>query len=184
MTPPLIITKLALERAARKAGCCREYRWLILRAKSRDELIDIYIDGLLFCIKHNYPSIAILNRHFTKEHANRRGMYIGDNIEGKEQQHKIITARGYCTGRLHFGNFERNRLVATDSSRFDITADGLAILMLDILGSAEVTLRIHDHARVVVYHYDDAPAPTILAKDDTASLRITHRTISPINHQI
>ena len=184
MTPPLIITKLMLERAARKAGCCREYRWLILRAKNRDELIDIYTKGVRFCMQRDYPSIATINRHFAKEHLNRRGMYIGDNLEGREQQHRTIVARGYCKGRLHYGETRSHRLVATDNSHFDISVDGFAILMLDILGNAEVTLRIHDHARVIVYHYDSAPAPKILAKEDTASLRITHRTIPPINHQI
>lgn len=153
MKRPLIITKLQLERAARKAGCCRDYRGRILRAKSVEELLDIYIKGIRFCMWNDYPSNDYITRHFEKADYNRRGVFIGENLEGKETQHKALVALGYCIGRLHYGDYLVRRLVCKHHANFTITADEHAILMVDILDDAHVRITAKDKARVIVNRY-------------------------------
>lgn len=175
MTKPFIIKKIQLERAAKRAGCCPDYRGRILRAKDDEELLDIYTKGIRFCMSRDYPSLDFSKKNFTKEEINRRGIYISENLEGKEGRHRAMVALGDCTGRLHFGDFLVCRLVAKDNAKFDITVDGHAILMADILGNASVTFHVKDNARLVAYHYGDAATPTIDTEGENTTIKVQHR---------
>ena len=176
MRYPFIITKILTERRMRKAGCCRDFRLKILRARNREELLDVYTKGIRFCMHHDFPDIAYLNRHWRKQEYNRRGIFLSDNLEGLEAHHKMLVALGDCTGDLHYGEFLVRRLVAKHNARFHITADGFSILMVDICDNAEVSITAKDNARVVAHYYGAAKAPQT-ETHDTASIKVIHRPI-------
>lgn len=177
MKQPLIITKLQLERAARRAGCCRDFRIRILRARSHAELLDIYINGIRFCMHHDYPKVEYCKTHFDPTEYNAKGIYIDDNLEGKEPEHKNMIALGRCTGNLTYGDFLVRRIVCRHKAKFDITATDYAILMVDICDEAEVTIHAREHARVVAYHYGNAQPPKTDTEGDIATIKVQHRNL-------
>ena len=176
MRQPLIITKIQLERAAKRAGCCLDFRLRILRARSYAELLDIYVKGIRFCMHHDYPKVDYCRRNFRPQEYHTKGIFINEYLGDNVQQHKMSVCLGSCIGDLHYGEFLVRRIVCKHNAHFNITVDDYAILMVDILDNALVTINASDHARVVAYYYGDAKPPKTDIQG-TASIKVHHRPI-------
>lgn len=177
MKTPFIIKKINIALAAKRVGCCWGYRWRILRAKDSGQLLDLYAKGIRFCIKKDCPSIEMLSKYSTREELGGRGIYINENLEGKESRHRTMVALGGCSGHLHYGGFLICRIVAKNDAVLDITVDDHALLMADILDRAKVTFHVKDKARLTIYRYGDAPMPEIDDSECEIKPRITNRTM-------
>lgn len=169
-----LIKKIRLERAAKKAGCCRDYRGRILRAVTDQELIDIYMKGIRFCMRTDYPSTDFIARNFMQQMLEDRGIYLSQNIELYIGQHREVIALGCCNGSLRYGEFAASRLVAKNNSKFDIEVVGQGFLMLDILDEATVDITARDNARVIAYRYGHR-ATLRTTQRDNAAIKVVER---------
>lgn len=67
-----------LRRMAREAGLCDEWFGEWRDYSTQDQLIEKYVRGIDFCIKHEYPSLDYIKGHFSPNKLHDHGVYVDD----------------------------------------------------------------------------------------------------------
>lgn len=176
MYQPLLITKLQLLNKARKAGCCTPYQMRILRARNKEQLIDIFVDGLKFCLAKDYPGEEYILQHFGKHELHLHGIYVNECIT-RQTTHKALVALGSCYGRLLYDDWKQHRVAVNGTGKVNIIAKDHTFVMVDIYDSATVTIAAHDKSSIVVYYYGEANKPNIVQQGEQTKVKIQHREI-------
>ena len=173
----IFFTKLRLLIGARKAGCCKQYQWRIITAKSIDDLIHTYKSGLRFCLANDYPDKEFIVRHFTKDELHRHGIYIDEQIDTTQAaKRRTIVALGYSEGLIEYNDWCEHRVAVTHTAEVNINARGHTFIIVYIYGKAKVNIHLEDHASVVAYFYDRAAKPVISrASESRATFKVIHR---------
>ena len=60
-------------------GLCSQYQGLIDRSQSIEALVRLFIRGIDFCIKHDYPTLEFMRENF-KGKSEPYGGYVDDEI--------------------------------------------------------------------------------------------------------
>ena len=179
MRQPLIITKLQLLAAARRADCCSQYQMRILKAKNKDDLLRTGTDGLRFCLANDYPNRNYILRNFSKDELHRHGIYMDEQIEQSNPSPKqTIVALGGCTGHLDYNDWDCHRVAITHTGEVNIVARNHTFVIVYIYDRAKVKIHLEDHASVVAYFYGDAEKPVMTRNSDSrATYKVIHREI-------
>lgn len=177
MKQPLIITKFQLLTAARRVDCCREYQRRIIKAKTLDELIGTYKDGLRFCLANDYPKKEYILQHFDREGLHRHGIFVDEQIDGMTHNRTMV-ALGCCHGTLEFDDWEQRNIAIKHTGRVNVVAKNHTFIIVYIYDRAEVNIHLGGNASVVAYVYEDADKP-IVSMDTgcRATYKIIHRDI-------
>lgn len=125
----------AMKSEARSLGLCDKWFDEWDENSDRDELLEKYIRGIDFCIKHNYPDNEILKK-YGFDIINEHGIYIDDNLDGKADNIPTLVVNGKTTG--------------------EVTYNGHSVGNVYICGSSDITIYVKDNARVFVEIYGDS----------------------------
>lgn len=138
-----------LKSKAINLGLCEEWtnNW---GTPDADELADKYIRGIDFAIKHDFPSIAFMKKHFNGV-LQRHGIYVDESIN--QHNRNIIIANGACYGTILFDNFATGRLYIRHDSNITIKASGLSKIFISTYDNCKLNIDCIDDAVVYVYKH-------------------------------
>lgn len=118
---------------ARQHNICQEWERKILTTRDKEELVEMYLKGIDFCMEYDFPPLDFVKKNFDGI-AQRYGIYAGGE----------------------FDSDLRKKVVALGDSRGTVTVGGYHICEVFIRHIAEVEIRAEDHAFVSVSVYDSA----------------------------
>lgn len=140
-----------LASQARRAGICKEWRRKILNASSRQYLLQLFIRGVDFAIKNDFPDNELAAEF--DDIAPAYGVFI--NREGKwrvVEKNRII-ARDATICPAIFKGFAVAKVYALHGSTIEITASERAIVSVTVREGAKVSVTASDCARVQIFNY-------------------------------
>lgn len=124
-----------LRSLARREGLCDKWYGEWKPGSTDDELIAKYLDGISFCMHHDYPKPELVRRLFDADTLERHGVYVDARGVGlTERGHRTLVFLGECEARMLIG--------------------GYAVVNVYVRHQSHLWVQASDHARVFVYAYD------------------------------
>jgi hypothetical protein len=125
-----------LRQLAVKLGLCNQWQSQWNGEKSQQELIDMYIKGLDFCLKHDYPNKNYIKQEFDHDLLVANHIYVDEDINLPNGISGIYVLNGECSGELHFSNWEVATIYVRHNTHVKVTASRFA----------KVFIRLYDDA--------------------------------------
>lgn len=139
-----------LKRKAIACGLCEQWQreW---GKPDEDELINKFIEGIDFCIEHNYPTNDYIIRHFKQETLHRHGVYVSEDFMAVNPP--VIVAQGECNGKVALHDVVSRDIYVRHTSRLKLTVTDYARASVRVHDNAIVDIDNKGYGRVYVYQY-------------------------------
>lgn len=158
-----------LKTGAIAKGLCKPWQEKLTSSLSIQELINMYVQGIDFCINTNYPSLDLLRKEF-KGRVEPYGLFIDeDNLFLSNID--TVMLHGYCRGTLNYDCYSVSRLYMRHDSRANITIAGNAILTIDAFDTTKTSIVVKDNSKAIIHLHGQAECK-IVKKDPQANIKI------------
>lgn len=118
-------------------------------------LIDKYLHGIDFCIKHGYPGDEFIKRNFDKELLHRNHIHVDEEVHLRNPKGTVVLL-GKCRGMLLFDGWTVCRVYVLGESDVTIDCGHLSKVFVDLHGCAKSHILQDEAASVYVYKHGDA----------------------------
>lgn len=125
-----------LRALARRNGLCDKWYGEWNGSESDQELIDKYLNGLDFCIEHDYPTTDMICSLFDEELLHKNHIYTNDMYVNVHNPKPVVVLNGGTCGEILF--------------------DGYAVSSVYVRHLSGVKIKVRDHAIVSISAYDAA----------------------------
>ena len=140
-----------LKKKAIDMGLCKEWsdNW---GNPDKQELIDKYLKGIDFCIKHDYPNLSFIKKNFDHDLLYKNHVYIDEDVYEKDISH-IAVFNGQCRGFLSFKGVSACDLYIRHKSEIRIDCTGFSKIFINLYDNAKINIRQKDLSSVYVYRH-------------------------------
>jgi hypothetical protein len=132
---------------------CKPWAEKISKAKDADELMQMYVDGIDFCLSNNFPSNEDL-KTLAGDIINQYGIYIDQQF--KLLDRPFIVALANTIGDSHYSGYSVSRLFAKHQSTVRVTARDNAFLLIDCFDNSFIDITASGNANIAVHVYGKA----------------------------
>lgn len=138
-----------LKKEAVALGLCQQWQseW---DHPTDDELCEMYIRGLDFCIMHDFPKPGYMKRHFDGT-LQRHGIFVDEVVSLKNPV--TVVANGKCTGTIFVDGFSVSQVYVRHKSYITVRASGNAVVNVRCYDLCNVDIDCRDNAKVSVIRY-------------------------------
>lgn len=157
---------------AKRAGICSEWLSKIQLAASKDDLLKVYLTGVIWCSKNNLFSSEFVHQNFSPELLQKHGIYIDDNVLSNNAKKMVLL--GNCKAAINVTDFGVSEIYITGNSEAEIEVSGHAFCMIRMLENAKVKLQMKDVSSTVVLWYSGKLLE--IEKDDTAKYKYIEKS--------
>lgn len=135
-----------LKDEAVKLGLCQQWQseW---GNPTDDELCEMYVRGLDFCIRHDFPNPRYMKRHFNGT-LQKHGIFV-DNVVSLKNPFTFV-ANGKCSGIVFIDGFSVSQIYVRHDSYIVVRASGNSVVNIRVYDRAKVNIISSDDARVCV----------------------------------
>lgn len=139
-----------LAKQAKRNGICEDWYLALKNEKDIDNLLDMYIKGIDFCLSNDFPSNHFIAKNF-KGKMEKHGIHLDEVLE-IESENKVITL-GKCTGTIELDSFDVCEIFVKNESNLTIVAKGNSFVMIDLFDNSIIEVHAYDNAKVCVNRY-------------------------------
>lgn len=139
-------------REAMGAGICQPWAERI-KGASVEELLDMYVAGIDFCLANNFPSNSDLAR-LGGDLIAERGIYI-DSVK-KLVDRPFVVALGACGIHLSLNDHQVGQVFVKHSSTATIQVKDSSFAVIDCFDQTSVAVVVDKGAKALVNVYGDA----------------------------
>ena len=115
-----------------------------------DDLCEMYVKGIDFCIEHDFPSCQYMKEHFDgvmQEHGIRVDeFFILYNPP-------VLIANGRCDGKVKVDGYAVSDIYARHESVLEIDVSGNAVVSIETYDNCVLKVRSSDRSKVFVYDH-------------------------------
>lgn len=142
-----------LAEMARKTGICKEGFERIASSGSIEELLHYYIEGIDFCLEHDFPS-----KEYLKEKGEgvieRYGIHVDGDITGRNARTTVLL--GNCSAAMNYDSYSVSQLFVKHNSQVKVQAMDSAYLVIDCFENSVVSIEATGFSKVLVNVYGNA----------------------------
>lgn len=120
-------------------GLCDEWQRRFGKQATDQEMIDLYKEGIDFCISHRFPSAEFIENNFNKEQLVDNGIFVNSTL-----------------GKLPKCSNDNNEYVFAGNTKAKITIKGHRVVTLWLLDESDVDVEIEDTSRASIRIYHDS----------------------------
>ncbi len=151
--------KEQLNADGKAKGLCRDYQRRIKASGSIGDLVWLFIRGIDFCVKNDYPTLEFMREHF-KGKSEPYGGYVDDDIDVRNKPELVLN--GHCRAFLEYDEYSVARIVARHTSECAINVSEHAIVTIDAFDNVNLTVAVAGtDAQVYVNKYGDSKVECI-----------------------
>lgn len=140
--------------AAQEKGICQPWVELIAGVQGVDELLQMYVDGIDFCLTNNFPS----NDDLLRLAGNRLPDY-GICVDKQRlalKNSKFTVLLGESEAHLQSTGFTVSQVFVKHTSFTEVVAVDNAFVVIDCFDNSKVDVTAYDHSKVLVNVYGEA----------------------------
>lgn len=143
-------------------GLCRLWQMKLKPGLGVDSLAELYIRGIDFCIKNDYPTLDFIRTNF-KGKCEDYGVYVDDEVVEKNK--KDVVLNGDCKAMLEYDGFAVSNIYIRHNSKSSVNVGDHAIVTIDIFDNSYLAIAVAgSDAEVLVNVYGDATVETVGGK--------------------
>lgn len=136
-------------------GLCQPWQNKLRNGVSMKRLVDLYVRGIDFCIKNDYPTLDFIRENF-KGKCEPYGVFVDQKDLNLGDQADVVLLGG-CKGSLNYGGFSVCRAFIRHQSEATVKVGGYACVTIDVYDDAFLNLvTVGSRARVLVNVYGNA----------------------------
>ncbi len=139
-----------LAKQAKKKGICEEWYNQLKSLDDKDAMADMYLRGIDFCLRNDYPSNDFIQKHFG-DVAPKHGVFVDVAIDVTNRPKCVCL--GTCSGRVEVDGFNVCEVFVKHDSELNIIVKDNAFVMVDIFDNANVMIHANNRAKVCVNRY-------------------------------
>lgn len=133
-------------------GLCQQWQNDWQDNKNQQELIDMYIRGIDFCIEHGYPTVDYIKNNFDRSLLHENHIFVDERVDGGDNGIYVIS--GKCSGKLSFDRFTVATVHLRHDSELTIEVGDCANVFVSVYDRAKVHVKQNGVAKVYVYVYN------------------------------
>lgn len=149
MTLKTLRKRLATE--AEKAGICDEWRRKILKAPSREYLLQLFIKGLDFAILNDFPGDELAAEF--DDIAPAYGIFLNREGSWGTDNRKHIIVRDAVVTPANYDGFSVGEVYALHGGAVEVIARGYAVVCVSVETGGRVIAKAYDNARVKIIRH-------------------------------
>ncbi len=144
-----------LQKDGIEKGLCKAYQALLERCGTVEKMAQLYIKGIDFCIKNDYPTLDFIRENFRGK-CEQYGIYVDDVVSDLRNVPDLVF-NGKCNAKLRYDGYSVSRIFARHNSRVYVYALENAYLTIDVFDNCHLTIAVAgSSAQVMVNKYGDA----------------------------
>lgn len=163
-----------LSKLASKHGICEEWYNQLVFMTDKDALIDMYLKGIDFCIKHDYPSNEFIRKNF-KGSMEHKGIFLDDKFSISNYSRVVLL--GKSSGDITCTDYHVAWVFCKHESRLNVVATNHAIVRIDAFDNSVINLNCSGLAKVTVYLYGGAKIN--YSSSPNAQVKVVNRNKKP-----
>lgn len=144
------LNKMLRDRA-RELGLCDKWYKEWDKKSTRQELIEKYIKGIDFCIKHDYPNLDFAREYFPKNQLVQNGIFLDGKVEGCNIKTAVLL--GNSNGNLKYEGQKAGDVYVRHQSDVVITAEGGARVFVEVYDDSKVIAKTDETSKIFVYYH-------------------------------
>lgn len=130
-------------------GLCTQWQGDWQNNKSQQELIEMYIRGIDFCIEHDYPTVEYIKGNFDRSLLHQNHIFVDEPVTGGDNG--VYVLNGKCSGKFSFSKFTAATLHLRHDSELTLEVEDCAKVFVSVYDRAILHVRQSDMAKVYVY---------------------------------
>lgn len=140
------VTKKLVKQAV-KNGICNQWLSELKQLDNKRELVEMYLRGIDFCLRNNYPSNEFIKENFG-DICPQMGIFV-DRMINVENIRKCVCL-GSTFGNYIISEYTVAEIFAKHNSEITIVAKDSSFLMVNVFENAIVNIHAQDRAKVCV----------------------------------
>lgn len=157
------------------SGICEGWAERISKVEGVEELLQMYVDGIDFCLEKNFPSNNDLV-NLGGDRLAEYGIHVDEKIKGILRNPKFKVLLGLSYIEAHNDGFSVAQYFIKHSSKATILASDNSFVVIDCFDSSTLYVHAHDSAKVLVNIYGDAKVEQ--AAKGAGIIKIVHKNKS------
>lgn len=141
--------KIALE--AKRCGICREWYGKILNASGIKDLLQLYVDGIDFCLSNEFPGNGML-KEFGADLCPEYGIFV-DRQNVELQNPRKLVALGTTSAAATFREYAVGEVFAKHSAEVNVSAQNNSFVVIDMFDESRLTVKAFGNAKVCIHKY-------------------------------
>lgn len=144
-----------LAEMAKSHSICDPGLQRILSSNDKESLLEYYLEGIDFCLEHNFPSKDYLKANGDDLLA-RYGIFIDEAVQLTNQS--ICVLLGTCRASIELTEYSVSRMYIKHESEAVISLTGNSFAIIDIFDGSKLNIDASGNSKAVVNVYGDAVA--------------------------
>lgn len=150
---------IELRNKAREFGLCNEWFNEWSDTSSKQELIDKYITGIDFALRHHYPTNQYIKDNFELELLRKNNILVDD--ERNLLNPSVAVILGNTKTKIRVNGLSRSIIYVRDKSEVDLIVKNSSFVIVHTFDNASVKVETEDKPSVLVLkHSKDATIKT------------------------
>lgn len=142
-----------LKEEAISLGLCEQWQGEWKETEDADGLIEKFVRGQDFCIKHDWPSVKYIAKHFTSDELHRNGVYLNEHVSGYNPDRKTVILLGKCNAFIRVKDYQVLDIFVRHDSKLHLTTGFHARVSVNMYNDARVEASASDGSRVFIYQH-------------------------------
>jgi len=142
-----------LAKEAQTKGICTPGMKKILQSNDKEALLNYYIEGLDFCLEHDFPSNDYLKTEGSDLLA-IKGIYIDEDIATVNDRRLVLL--GKCKGHVVANEYSVMDVFVKHESTVQLYANDHSFVRIDCFDTVNVQIYASGNAKIVVNVYGSA----------------------------
>ena len=143
------ILKKALE-----ADICKPWAEQIAAAPNVDELLEMYVKGIDFCLEKDFPTAPDLVK-LAGDKLDEYGIYV-DQPELALKNSKFTVLLGSCIADLHYDQFSVGQVFVKHDSSCEVSASGNSFIVIDCFDNSNLDVKAYDNSKILINIYGNS----------------------------
>jgi len=140
-----------LRSRARQLGLCDEWYNGWGKKENRQQLIEKYLRGIDFCIKHDYPTLAFIKSEFPNDLLLGNGIFVDEDVDATNLRKAV--ALGQSKGEIRYDGLAVGAVYVRHQSEITITATDGAKVFVETYENCKLKASADEYSRIFVYQY-------------------------------
>lgn len=141
-------------------GLCRMWQWKLKPGLNTDALIQLYVKGIDFCVKEDFPTLEFMRENF-KGKCEEFGVFVDDEIPELVDSPDTVL-NGNCKAMIEYSGYTVARVFARHNSEAAVNVANNAIVTIDAFDDTNLVIATAgSDAQVYVNLYGNAQANCI-----------------------
>lgn len=139
-----------------RKGLCQQYQGLLQGDLSVEELVKLFIGGIDFCIKYNYPTLDFMRDRF-KGKSEPYGSFVDDVVQDPLVNVPDLVFNGDCKAMAEYSGFSVSRIFVRHNTQMSVNVSDHAVVTIDAFDNTYLAIAVAGNdAQVIVNLYGDA----------------------------